>query len=60
MCIICVDYQKQLLTADEAWSNVGEMVIEPEHQLEIMLMLEKDKMKKLEDAELLPAKKPKI
>jgi hypothetical protein len=58
MCIICVDYQKQLLTADEAWRNVSEMVIDPEHQLEIMLMLEKDKMKQLEDDGLFPTKRP--
>jgi len=57
MCIICVDYQKQLLTADEAWRNMGEMVIDPEHRIEIGLMLEKDKMKKLSDAGLLPPKK---
>lgn len=42
MCIICVDYQKQLITAAEARRNMGEMVIEPEHLEEIELMLEED------------------
>lgn len=40
MCIICIDYQKQILSADEARRNMGEMVIDPEHRLEIELMLE--------------------
>lgn len=39
MCIICVDYQKQLLTVDEARRNMREMVLDPEHELEIEIML---------------------
>ena len=58
MCIICIDYQKQLITADEAWHNATEMALDPEHRLEIMLMLEKDKMENLLSAGLLPTKKP--
>jgi len=56
MCIICIDYQKQLLTYAEAWRNLGEMVIDPAHRLEVQLMLEKDKMEKLRGAGLLPTK----
>ena len=40
MCIICVDFQKQLLSVDEARRNLGEMVIEPEHREEIEKMLD--------------------
>ena len=39
MCIICVDYQKQLITADEARRNMTEMVVDPEHEIEIETML---------------------
>ena len=42
MCIICVDYQKQLLSAAEARRNMGEMVIDPEHREEIERLLEED------------------
>ena len=40
MCIICVDYQKQLLTADEARWNMREMGITPVHREEIEVMIE--------------------
>lgn len=40
MCIICVEYQKGLLTAGEALRNMGEMAIEPEHREEINRMIE--------------------
>jgi hypothetical protein len=58
MCIICVDFQKQSITASEARRNMGEMVIDREHQLEIELMLEQDKLEKLKKKGLLPTKKP--
>ena len=58
MCIICVDYQKQLITGAEAWRNLGEMVLEPEHRLEVQLMLELDRMEKLKRLGLLPTKQP--
>jgi len=57
MCIICVDYQKQLLTATEARRNMGEMVIDRGHKLEILLMLEEDEMDKLIVGGNLPTKK---
>jgi len=37
--MICVDYQKQLLTADEAWRNLDEAVLDDEHRLEVVQML---------------------
>ena len=40
MCIICVEYQKQLLSVDEARRNMGEMVIDPAHREEIEKLLE--------------------
>lgn len=40
MCMICVDFQKGLLTADEARRNMGEMVISDEHRDEIEIMIE--------------------
>lgn len=40
MCIICVDFQKQLITADEARRNMGEMALTPEHREEIRVMIE--------------------
>ena len=40
MCLICVDYQKGLLTAAEARRNIGEMVISDEHRDEIEIMIE--------------------
>ena len=39
MCMICVDYQKQLITATEARRNLGEMVLDPEHREEIEALL---------------------
>jgi hypothetical protein len=39
MCIICIDYQKQLITVTEARRNMGEMVIDPDHEIEIEMML---------------------
>ena len=40
MCIICIDYQKQLISAAEARRNMGEMVIDPEHKKEIEDLLD--------------------
>jgi hypothetical protein len=40
MCVICIDYQKQLLTADEARWNMREMNLPLEHQREIESMIE--------------------
>jgi hypothetical protein len=57
MCIICVDFQKQLISAHEARRNMGEMVLDPNHRLEIELMLEKDKMEKLTSMGLFPTKR---
>jgi len=42
MCIICVDYAKQLLTASEARRNISEMVIDPQHRDEIEELLADD------------------
>lgn len=41
MCIICVEYQKGLLTADEAWLNAGEMKgsLSEEHKNELLQLL---------------------
>lgn len=39
MCIICVDYQKGLLTTEEAWRNLGEMVIDSDHRQEVMELI---------------------
>ena len=39
MCIICVDYLKQTITAEEAWQNMGEMILDVEHREEIIFML---------------------
>jgi hypothetical protein len=40
MCIICVDYQKQLITAAEARRNMGEMDLTPEHREEVERLIE--------------------
>jgi hypothetical protein len=43
MCIICIDYQKGLLTIAEARRNLGEMAeIDFEHFMEIEEMLSED------------------
>lgn len=42
MCIICIDYQKKLITANEARWNMGEMVIDPAHRAEIERLLEEE------------------
>ena len=42
MCIICVDYQKQLITNAEARRNLGEMVIDDEHLGEVLRLLDED------------------
>jgi hypothetical protein len=42
MCIICIDYQKRLISADEAWRNAGEVVTDLRHLFEIKAMIEKD------------------
>lgn len=42
MCIICIDYQKQLISAHEARRNLGEMVTDPVHRGEIEAMLDAD------------------
>ena len=57
MCIICVDYNKQLITADEVRRNIGEMTLDRAHELEILLMLEKDKLDELEAKGLYPTPK---
>ena len=57
MCIICIDYQKKLITGAEAWRNLGEVVIDPLHRLEVALMLETDKLKKLKRMKALPTKR---
>lgn len=50
MCIICVDFQKQRMTLNEAKRAYGEMVeaMDPEHAREVREMLteaEKEKAK---------------
>jgi len=57
MCIICVDFQKQLITPTEARRNMGEMVIDRGHKLEILLMLAEDEVDKLIAGGNLPTKK---
>ena len=44
MCIICIDLEKERLTVQEAWRNLGEMKnsIDPEHYEEL-----KDEISKL-------------
>lgn len=42
MCIICIDYQKHLITAAEARRNLGEIVVSLEHLLEIEDMLDQE------------------
>jgi hypothetical protein len=42
MCIICIEYQKQLLTAAEARRNLPEVVTDPAHLAEVEAMLDAD------------------
>ena len=44
MCIICVEFQKQLITTNEARGILSEMqsTIEPEHLVEIERMLREE------------------
>jgi len=44
MCIICVDYQKEKLTLNEAWRNLKEMRedMDPAHVEEVVNMLWED------------------
>ena len=39
MCIICIDFQKQLITVAEARRIIGEMEVDPDHEIEIETML---------------------
>lgn len=41
MCIICIDFQKQLLTLSEARKNLSEMIVDRVHLQEINEMLDK-------------------
>ena len=41
MCLICTDYQKGLLTWNEAWQNAHEMT-DKEHYEEVAIMLIND------------------
>lgn len=54
MCMICVDYQKQLLTYNEAQRNLREMTLDPEHRIEVLLMLEEGRIAELTAKGLLP------
>lgn len=38
MCIICVDFQKQLITVAEARRIMGEMGVDSDHEIEIETM----------------------
>ena len=51
MCIICVDFQKQLITADEARWNMREMDLTPEHREEVEALISESE-RVLEDQEL--------
>ena len=44
MCLICVEYEKNKLTLNEAYKNLGEMreTITPEHAIEVEAMLDYD------------------
>lgn len=41
MCIICVEYQKGKLTANEAWRNLNEMqdILDSEHIDDVLNMI---------------------
>ena len=39
MCIICVDYQKQLISIHDVRRNMAEMDIDLKHKKEIELMI---------------------
>ena len=39
MCIICVDFQKGLLTLEEAWKNLKEANYEDDHASDVLQML---------------------
>ena len=43
MCLICLDFQQQRLTLDEAKRAYGEMAstLDPQHRAEVAEMLEK-------------------
>lgn len=41
MCMICTDYQKGLLTWNEAWMNSYE-ITDKEHQIDVIVMLVND------------------
>jgi hypothetical protein len=41
MCKVCADYQKGLLTYDEAWRNIGE--VDPDHVKEVIELIEEIK-----------------
>lgn len=44
MCIICIDFQKKLITANEARRNMGEMEIDPAHREELDKLLDEQDM----------------
>lgn len=43
MCLLCIEFQKQRMTAREGWRAYGEMVstMEPKHAQEVKEMLQK-------------------
>ena len=43
MCLLCIEFQKQQMTAQEGWRAFGEMVttMEPKHAEEVKEMLTK-------------------
>lgn len=53
MCLICVEYQKNNLTAYEALTNLREMVltedVDEEHSEHVLRMIEEDLQGDLED-----------
>ena len=53
MCMICVDYEAKKLTAQEAFSNLDEMVrcgdIEEEHGFQVISMVLFNEMESIED-----------
>ena len=41
MCLICVEFEKGKLSADEAWKNLNELgdTIDPQHAIEVIKKL---------------------
>lgn len=53
MCMICVDYNKETMTAEEAFRNLDELIrygdIEEEHGIQVLAMILKNEMEIIDD-----------